>query len=267
MGIKQYLLLATLFVFVLSPQSAFAQSSVVSPTDAEQKMQLYRDQISVYRDAERTFDVSKGQYIKLQTLASLEEAVLGTRNVLLARSKVLIQYFELLHDELSAQHGVNLQEKEEVLSRLKNQLTYLQQHQDQVLLANDRDALAAVVLDFDEHQELLEDAVYRARTLTAIGKVQTVNDKARALLEDIKKEHAKEPVNTSISAQRDRAYAETTKHIDQTEAEILEIMDSGYNRVANSFTKSRFNQILDDLSDPYVTAQKSLGFLKELLSL
>lgn len=249
---------------------------VVRPTQAQTlvpfgedtaKQQLYREQIGSYRDAERTFEISKEQYFQLQTLAALEQAVSGTRNVLLARSKVLISYLEILHTELSLQHGINLQEKEDVLGRLEAQLEYLKAHQDQVLLANDREAVLAVVTGFKQNQIAIEDAVYRARTLIAVGKVQTVNDKARALLEDIKTEHAKEEVTSLVASKRDRAYAETQRHIDQTESAIIEIMQEDYARNTKSFNKSRFSQLTDMLTDPYVTAQKSLEFLEELLSL
>lgn len=227
----------------------------------------YRDEIGAYRDSERTFEVAREQYAKLGTLASLEQAVSGTRNVLLARSKVLITYLEILKNDLELQHGVNLAQKDEVLERLETQLAYLKKHQDAVLLANDRDAILAVVTDFELNAVAVEDAVYRARTLTAIGKVQTVNDKVRALLADIQKEHAKEETTSLIASRRERAYAETTKHIDDTEAALIKIIDEDYSRGGKLFNKSRFTQFSDQLSVPYVNAQKSLGFLEELLSL
>jgi len=254
------------FSFFMSGTSS-VHAQAVSFEDNEELQNLYRDEIGAYRDSERTFEVSKEQYFKLTTLKALEQAVSGTRNVLLARSKVLITYIEILKNELELQHGVNLVQKDAALELLSTQLTYLKSHQDAVLLANDRDAIASAVANFKENQPNIEDAVYRARTLIAIGKVQTVNDKARALLEDIKKEHAKEEVTSLVASKRDRAYTETTKHIDQTEAAVIKIIDQDYSRTTNQFNKSRFNQLSAELSEPYITAQKTLGFLDELLKL
>lgn len=262
--------LAIVVAYLLFPflhtSSTQAQQPIPFIQDSDQQT-LYRDQISAYRDAERTFEIAKEQYFQLQTLAALEQAVSGTRNVLLARSKVLITYLEILRNELQLQHGINLQEKEDVLSRLDTQLDYLKAHQDQVLLANDREAILAVVTGFDQNQVGIEDAMYRARTLVAVGKVQTVNDKAKALLDDIKSEHAKEEVTSLVTSRRDRAYAETQRHIDQTESELIALMQEDYARNTKLFNKSRYDQITDKLSDPYVTAQQSLEFLNELLSL
>ena len=175
------ILVVLLLTVAFSSSIISAEEKTLALDELSEKQTLYRDEINVYRNAERTFDVSKEQYLKLGTLASLEEAVSSTRNVLLARSKVLITYLELLRDELANQHGVNLTEKDDALERLDTQLLFLKEHQDAVLLANDRDQLLNVVIVFGEQRELIEDAAYRSRSLVAIGKVQTVNDKAQAL--------------------------------------------------------------------------------------
>ena len=254
-------------IVLLHPNVTAQETRLLASEELTEKQALYREQIGVYRDAERMFDVSKEQYIKLGTLASLEEAVSNTRNALLARSKVLITYLELLRDELANQHGVNLTEKDDALERLDTQLLFLKEHQDAVLLANDRDQLLLVVTTFAEQQDLVEDAVYRARTLVAIGKVQTVNDKAAALLSDIKIRQGQDEVTSLVVAKRERAYDEITKHVASTEQEVLVIIEDTYKRGSGEFDTSKFTQITKDLSDPYVTAQKTLGFLQELLTL
>lgn len=253
------------FVFWGSVSTISAQELTYAQNEAMQA--LYRDEIGAYRDSDRTFQIAKEQYTKLGTLAALEQAVSGTRNVLLARSKVLITYLEILKNDLELQHGVHLVQKQEAIEKLQAQLAYLKTHQDAVLLANDRDAILAVVTDFKQNAPLVEDAAYRARTLMAIGKIQTVNDKAQKLLDDIAAEHAKEEATSLVVSRRERAYAETTKHINETEAALIKIVDQDYTRGNRPFTQSRFTQFSGELSAPYISAQKTLGFLKELLTL
>ena len=222
------ILVVLLLTVAFSSSIISAEEKTLAVDELSEKQTLYRDEINVYRNAERTFDVSKEQYLKLGTLASLEEAVSSTRNVLLARSKVLITYLELLRDELANQHGVNLTEKDDALERLDTQLLFLKEHQDAVLLANDRDQLLNVVIVFGEQRELIEDAAYRSRSLVAIGKVQTVNDKAQALFDDIKVRQSQDEVTSLVTAKRARAYDETTKHIASTEQAVLSVIDTIY---------------------------------------
>ncbi|MCA9369247.1 MAG: hypothetical protein H6773_01760 [Pseudomonadales bacterium] len=252
---------AFILALCLVPRIVFAQSAV-----SEDTLQLYRDQISAYRDSERTFEVAKEQYFKLQTLASLEQAVSGTRNALLARTKVLTTYLTILRTELYAQHGINLTLKDDALERLDTQLAYLKTHEDAVLIANDRAAIATVVTDFSLKQLFIEDAVYRSRLLIEVGKVQTVNDKARTLLADIKKAHEAEKATSLVTAKRERAYTETSTHIEATEAALLELLSQKYT-VEKEFLKGQYTQQSKSINEPYVSAQKAIGFLEELLSL
>ena len=262
---SRYTLLFTIFLLTLS--TLFVVVSPISAQTTKESEILYREQINAYRDAERTFAVTKEQYNKLGTLASLEQAVSGTRNALLARSKVLITYLEMVRADLEAQYGISLPEKEAALGLLDTQLAYLKTHQDQLLLATDRDLLRASAVDFSTQKTFIEDATYRARILIAMGKIQTVNDKAATLLADIRTEQAKEPVSSLVQSKRERAYVEIEKHIDETKILLATFMEEGYKKEQREVNQSSFNQLNSKLREPYVTAQKTLGFLSELLTL
>ena len=56
----------------------------------------YRSQLEQYRTAERKYVLAKEQYLKLNTLVSLEDAVKATREAMLARDQVLTSYLTLL---------------------------------------------------------------------------------------------------------------------------------------------------------------------------
>lgn len=273
------ILLFSLFVLVAGVARVYAQEATESgdvlPTPAlltvpkstsEEKLDLYREQITAYRTSEDVFRVNKQQYFNLNTLASLEKAVTSTRDTLLARSKVLVTYLELIEERLTATQGIDLDKKEKALADIESQLTILLEHQDAILLSTDRDALLAVTTSFYSNRELLDHTIYQGLTLIAIGNIQTVNDKAEALLEDIKIEHGKEKVSALVTAKRERAYTETTKHIEDTNTDIRAVLLQQFKKEDKLFTKANYSQIIDALDVPYITATKTLGFLQELLT-
>ena len=57
--------------------------------------EVYRGQLSEYRDADKEFVIAKDQYHQLGTLASINDATEAARKVFALRDQVLISYFEL----------------------------------------------------------------------------------------------------------------------------------------------------------------------------
>ncbi len=267
--ITSVLILAIFLVasVTVSAQEATTSAGILPKSTGAEKLELYREQIGLYRTSEDVFKVNKQQYFNLNTLSSLEKAVTSTRDTTLARSEVLITYLELISEKLTATQGIDLDKKDKALADLKSQLEVLLKHQDATLLSTDRDALRAVATDFYLNKELLDHAIYQALVLISIGNIQTVNDKAEALLEDVKLEHGKEKVSSLITAKRERAYTETTKHIDDTNLEIRDIYMQQFKKGDKLFTKANYSQIADALDVPYITSTKTLGFLQELLSI
>lgn len=228
---------------------------------------LYRNQVEVYRNAEKSFQIAKAQYDQVQTLQALEEAIVATRNTMLERSNVLITYLELLEAILADTNGIELQLKKETTQELTGVIMSLKIHQETVQVAKERQEIASLADDFEPIASSYESIAYRSVSLIRTGKIQTVKDKAEIIYKDIAAEHSTQEVSSFTKSKRERAYQEierTFKLINDALAEInVDINESN----ANGFSTSSYENILGELNPLYAQISLSLDHLSELVKL
>lgn len=239
----------------------FQQESV--RPEIERLKVSYRGLIEEYRTKERQYQIAKSDYKQLNTLRSLEEAIRTTREVTVARTDVLLTYFELLKLELQESEGVELQKKNTSLSDIDSEIIYLREFKEQALAAQSREQVNALTPTFAEHRPILQNRGYYSLSLIMIGRLQAVHDKARVLESDIQTYLNGQEVAPFIQSQRERSYLETTKSLE----EVNTILKKQITQLPVESGQSSYNNVRDNLGTVYVQLSQSLNYLQELLQL
>lgn len=243
-----------------------ADSILTRPRQTEEikkLRELYRDQVERYRTVEREFQISKGQYQQLQTLQSLEQAVVSTREVLVVRTDVLITYFELMRTSLEDTEGVDLVDKQRVIDQMIEHILVLREYREVVAQTVDREGIAVRVEEFAIISQPFEGTAYRGLALINIGDIQTVYDKARLIYAEVLAYHEQNPVSAVKQEERNRAYRETQRELDQVGTLLREIRIK-YGQT-ESFSRSNYDRDLGkNLNVAYSGASQILFYLREL---
>ena len=270
-------LLLTLIIFVSSAQLFLAQAQEVvspSPTDEVaaailQKQRLdeeirllnetYRGQLTEYRTAEKAFQIARDQYQQLQTLASINEVTEAARQVMKLRGQVLLTYFELLRVRLIAAEGIELSLKEPLLPKIEQRKNWLQQEQQLIAAANDREQFNTLADAFSEQLPPLQATSQEAITLLTVGKLQDVFDRLALIGEDLTKTEA------SNSALVDsRAMRETKRATEEVRVSFQTIWDELRRNIQNDNISNFYTNLSKTLNPVYSNLNKLAAFLAEL---
>lgn len=225
--------------------------------------ELYRDQVERYRTVDREFRTSKAQFEQIQTLQSLEQAVVSTREVMLVRNDVLITYFELMRTSLEDTEGIDLVDKRTIINLMIEHIEVLREHRAAVLQTVDREGVAERAAEFAELSESFENTAYRGLALINIGDIQTVYDKARLIYADVLTYHAENPVSAVKQEERARAYRETERELERIGLLLREIRIE-YSR-SSDIGRRNYDRVLGgDLNVAYSGTSQILFYLREL---
>ncbi len=253
---------------VLADEVATPSADVVDP-EIEQAgkerelLQLYQAQVESYREAERKYRISKAQYFKLNTLQSLEQTVVDTREVMTLRCRVLITYLELLHEILQFTPGIDLIQKAAALKSLEDQVHALRAHIVQLENTPDRAAIALRADEFEPIGAAVQRAALTAQGLVVIGRLQAVYDAAQSTYEDILKSHTEHTVSALKQAERERAYKEVTRQSKLAYDQLVGARKTFEQEAARGTPDTR--QVVEQLNTVYTTTSQLLAFLKELV--
>ncbi len=180
--------------------------------DLEQQRQslreTYRQEIQAYQNSYRKFTLAKAQFQKLETLASLEEAVTSTREVFVARDAVLLTYLDQLNFELQVNPSYDDEVKLTTLNKIaeiKNNLLIFHQL---VINSQDRQALAERATGFIPIGEEIRQLSDQTRKLIFLGKFRASAGLAQQLTQEVKDLQAQNPVSALKQGERQRAYQE-----------------------------------------------------------
>jgi len=224
--------------------------------------QQYKAAAEAYQQSYREYSLAKAQFLKLGTLAALEEAVIDTRQALLDRNRVLQIFFDLIHLELRAAAGVDPDRKQAALRRIEEFRSELQAQELLIKNSQDRVALVARVQWFQEKAEQLQSQGYYIRALILAGRMYVGYQEALSLYEETKATHQAQTVDSFMLAQRQRAYTEVDAHlviIDQQWQKIQELMFAEGERDQNWF-----QQVLPLLSSQQSNLIRLYAYIEEL---
>lgn len=273
--INNFFLVTIIFFSLVVPRSVLAQekSNIQDPImvfdnqsfskDIRQLTIQYRGELEEYRQIEKKYQDSKQQYYQLKTLVSLEDAARATQEAMIIRARVIQTYLKLLRFYLLSQTGIELPEKQAAEQNLLDTLGKIEQHQQKLVEPLDKLQIKQVVLDFQQLSAEIEDSTYRVLSLLAVGKLQTIHDKAIVLMADMEDQLATAG-GALKTAERKRSFDETNRVLgslkssfDQVEATFVNSNKISYKRVYRT-NSTRLRSIYSSLS-------KALVFLEELL--
>ncbi|HYD35413.1 MAG TPA: hypothetical protein VD999_05070 [Vitreimonas sp.] len=226
----------------------------------------YRTQLEKYRNLERQFDVTKGQWQKVGSLGSLEAAVKATKEVMIARSEVLTTYLTLLRLEVLQTTGINVIQKEALLSDLDGVMVVLAAHQEKLQNIASRNEVNAQVAEFVSVKKEVERVSYTALTLLEVGRLQAVYDKLNDLTGDIREntQANSDENNALVIAQQQRALDEIQTKLDEVHTELQEIT-AFTDKSSDRESKSVNDTVSRDLNKVYTGLSQAVGFLREFL--
>lgn len=260
---------ATIFPTEIATQSA--QTTVFSKERETQRITqlrtLYRNQVEVYRNAEKAYIIAKTNFEQVGTLSSLEEAVKATNIVMQERSKVLITYLELLDAVLNETNGVELNLKAQSSTELVGLITALKIHQEEIMLSNSRESMVILSDSFEPIANSYTSTVYKALSLIRIGQMQEVRDKSEIIMKDIVTSHELSDSSSTAIAKRNRAYIEIERNFETVNENLSKLNNKFLEAKREGFSRSFYENILQDLGPVYVQISKSLDHLEELLTL
>jgi predicted component of type VI protein secretion system len=181
-------------------------------TDITNSKASLRGQILEYRTAERNFTVTREQWRQLGTLASLESAVVATKEAMRLRNLVLMTHVTLLKLQLIEARGVPLPAKQIALDDLDLVLATLTQHDQEIQKVTDRQTAAIATQNFSTFSEYTQGLTTYVNNLLIISKLQDLYDQTEVLISHVETQVV-EPKTDLRQDERRRALIETKQEL------------------------------------------------------
>ncbi|MBT3249313.1 MAG: hypothetical protein HN846_00240 [Candidatus Pacebacteria bacterium] len=233
--------------------------------DIRQLKLQYRGELEEYRSLENLYLIAKSQYHKLGTLASLEDAVQKTQEVMILRDRVLRTYLRLLRLKLLSQPGIELPEKTAAEQSLLSAIKNVEQHQQEFSKSLDKVQINEISEGFEVLIDQVEEAAYQALTLMSIGELQTIHDKAIVLRADMEVEIASAG-GALKSTERKRSFDETNRLLESLKSKF-DLIEEKYANPSSSGYKGIHQAIQKQLNSIHSSLSQALTFLGELLKI
>lgn len=216
-----------------------------------------------YQEKYRMYGISKAQWQSIGTLASLEEVINSTREVMVARDYVAVTYAEIILDSLEKSTGVEVTQKEMSVNELKEQIKWLNNHRVETEKANTRELVNARADEYTDHNESFVRDTERALAHQYVGRVQTVIDKSNTLYGKILEYYSDHPGDASQQVARQQKF----NQVEQRRSQLTGAMAAAVT-VASERERSQRNfnasSTINALSNPYALASQYAGYLYEL---
>lgn len=270
------LLILLSFFFVFSNLSHAQGDSIPSADMVVQQESLekeieevnasYRGQLETYRRLEKEYQIALDQYQKHQTLISIEEAVKATKKAMQSRNEVLTTYLTLLKLELLDAKGIEVSQKSVTLSRIDSHLAELKTQKTFIDEMSERIHINKAHDDFIEFGKTIKQISEEAQILLAVGKLQSVYDKAIVLQKDISA-----LVNPDLEvvnrAAKTRALNETDMVMNKSYTELQNYWNDIGSRREKQNVYSLYNNHTKVLNPIYADLSQVISYFNEFLSL
>lgn len=240
-------------------------SSQENPERVQQLKILYQALVEDYGVKLRQFNLNRAQWQSLQTLRSLEEAVLATTAVLSARNKTMITYYELLFEALDRTPGIELTIKQEVKNALLARIEWLRQHDALTQTAVDRNGVNLRSDEYTAQAEVMTLEIRKALQLIRLGQLQTTFDRSNGLYQRILDRNTAKPGTALQQVERARAYVQVELLRAQIQRDLQRARESLDERTAErGREQTDYAGFIAMLEQPYANASKYLSYLEEL---
>lgn len=252
----------------ITPEPGLESKTDKSSQNFDDEINTVRDtlrgQLEEYRNEEKKYIVAINQYQQLNTLTSLEEAVMSTKSLLLIRTQVLHSYFTLLRLRVINTTGIEIQEKEYVISQLEKSLSDLRNYQIYVESQNNREQINAAANQFlPIYQELTNLSLYTQMLIQA-GQLQNIYDQSLVVYQQIKNEKPVE-IDKLKEAEINRAFDETEQLFQSNQQKFTALWQNIKTQRQENKSWLNYNEQMNrEFNSLYASLSKTLSYLKEL---
>ncbi len=220
-------------------------------------------ELGQYKQDERQFRIAHNQYQDLQTLGSIEQAVAAAKKVMLSRNQVIRIYLNILHLQLIETEGVELHQREAAVSLLEADQQQLSDFEERLTAASRREQINQLAAEFEPLGSQLYENSHYALNILAIGRLQSVYDKAVAIRQDLDLEpDTKQGQHDQTQRQRD------LDEIDRLLTEISSSLREAWSQAASHQTRERsqtfYRNLTRDLSPTYAKLSQLIAYYQEL---
>lgn len=231
--------------------------------ESQRLIRVYQDQYEGYRQTEREFATAQAQYLQLNTLASLESAVVSSREIMLERTDILITYHELLAATLVESIGVELELKQDTLGQLQESIEDLKKIREEIAASEDRFEIQVVNETFEELLvPQLYSVAYKTLSQLVVADLQTVFDKTKQVYAELKTELAETEATKLQLEERERAYTEVDAAVATVERQLGVITAEVKKEV--SFDEKFYRDLVGDLQGVYGGLSQIMTYIEEL---
>lgn len=225
----------------------------------------YQGQLQEYRTLYQQHQVAVGQYQQLQTLSTLDAAVIAAQKVMAKRAQVLDTYLRILTLELQNTQGIDLSLKEIGENLMAEASDVITVHRADLQNPVSREAITAWSADFEPIYELVRYNSTIVQATIQLGRLQTSHDKLASVKTrflDTLQTSDSATASASLSPQLQRSLTEVETAQDRVESMLLAFEQN----LVESLGRGRFNDS-DTLLEIHGALGSSIALFKEFVSL
>lgn len=252
----------------LSPTVSPQPSATPVNTALAKLREKYKTDLSIYRTDERDFALAKEQFLKLQTLASLEVSVKATRKVMITRAAVLQDYAQILRLIIQDSSGIDVAEKTALLKQLDTMNDRLKSQQQLAEQAIDRESVQKAVVDFAQLSTPMTALSYKSMSYISYARLQTVYDKMLAVRDEVTTQLTTQENNGLKLGEKRRALDEINRNLEQTKLSLSAVHKTfipNSSGLEPQFDAGSYPQTVQALSSIYADLYRNLSFLREVI--
>lgn len=233
----------------------------------QQVTEEYFTAVEAYRDAEERFLISREQYYQLNTLAAQDDVIRRGQEVLQARSAALRLYYTYLNLTVKKTKGIDLNDKNEVVTRLEDAIRQLQAYEGGISVLDTRAKIDQHFQVFNNLKNTYYHAAYTALAVIKMGEIQTAIDTSSIAATDFKDIANNADISAAEKAVKQRGFEEIDRLLQRSKNNLITQREQFLRfNVSGNYNESGYRQFQTDAEFSYTQLRQALNFLKEVAS-
>jgi hypothetical protein len=179
-------ILLTLIISSAHLLTTFAQEkNVAVGSEYKKEREDFLFQFNNYNNAHKDYVNSANAYQKFGTIASQQEAISKTKQVLASRSEALRTYLQLIKVILNSQIGLDVFLRNAQFGKLEATQAFLSTHKQNVDNAQSILEINSESSRLEREAPTIEELSYETLSVILVGKMQNLEYRANKLIEEI----------------------------------------------------------------------------------
>ena len=223
-----------------------------------------------YFETEDNFQLKRSEYLKFGTLSSKEKAEGATKEFLMARDEVVMNYFTAIRSKLAETKGISDDRRNDQYSKIDAEVLWHQDHKKKVEDAKTLDVFVELSKLAATRFEDGEIIAYYTLNLISEGKVSELNsdtknlvDSANSIVGMIDEGGDK---NTEIAKRwigdADNQINKSSQNIETSNELLTKLRQS----LRSSLKRSKFNQAQASMYSAFGNTKEAIRFLGEIVA-